>query len=415
MYFMHLISLLIYDLSIRLYGFGILIASFFNTKAKLWLDGRRNRGPIELPLTTGKRIWVHCASLGEFEQARPVIEKMKTDTPSAYILLTFFSPSGYEVRKNYAYADVVLYLPTDTAKNAADFLNQVKPDLALFVKYEFWYHYLAGLKSRNIPLVLFSAIFRKEQVFFKWYGGFFRNMLQCFSKIFVQNKDSQQLLQSISITSEISFDTRFDRVYQIAQNPKSFPAIEKFKGTNKLLVAGSTWKKDEQIIAELINQKVLAGFKYVIAPHNLSETEIAAFQKNEAPNSIRLSQLNASNAENAEVLIVDTMGDLASIYSYGDIAYVGGGFNASVHNVLEAAVYGMPVIFGPNYTKSNEAKELRQLSAAFPVTDSKQLKAVLTGFVNNTSLMKTASLQAKQYVETHLGGVNDICNYIQLK
>jgi 3-deoxy-D-manno-octulosonic-acid transferase len=410
---MQLISLLFYNLSIWLYGVGILIASFFNAKARLWLHGRRNRGPVELPVNTGKRIWVHCASLGEFEQARPVIERIKNDSSSAFIILTFFSPSGYEVRKNYKYADVVLYLPTDTAKNASGFLDQVKPDLALFVKYEFWYHYLTGLKNRKIPVVLFSAIFRKEQVFFTWYGGFFRNMLRCFSKIFVQNKESQQLLKNISIQSEVSFDTRFDRVYQIAQNPKSFPAIEKFKGNNKLLVAGSTWKKDEQIISTLINQKVLTGFKYVIAPHNIDETEIAAFQKNEVTNSIRLSQLTIANAENADVIIVDTMGDLTSIYNYADIAYVGGGFNASVHNVLEPAVYGMPVIFGPNYSKSAEAKELRQLSAAFPVSDDKQLKAVLTGFVNNTELMKNASHQAKQYVYAHLGGVDDICNYIK--
>ena len=410
---MQFISLLLYNLSIRLYGVGILIASFFSAKARLWLDGRRNRGPVELPVNTGKRIWVHCASLGEFEQARPVIEKIKSETPSAFIILTFFSPSGYEVRKNYKYADIVLYLPTDTAKNANDFLNHVKPDLALFVKYEFWYHYLTGLKSRNVPVVLFSAIFRKEQVFFSWYGVFFRNMLSCFSKIFVQNKESQQLLQSISIQSEVSFDTRFDRVYQIAQSPKSFPAIEKFKGTNKLLVAGSTWKKDEEMLTWIITEKVLTGFKFIIAPHNLNEADIATLQKNLAVNSARLSQLTTSNAAETSVLIIDTMGDLASIYNYGDIAYVGGGFNASVHNVLEPAVYGMPVVFGPNYTKSAEAKELRQLSAAFPVSDSKQLKAVLTGFVNNTELMKTASLQAKQYVQNHLGGVSDICNYIK--
>ena len=410
---MHLISLLIYDLSIRLYGWGILIASFFNAKAKLWLDGRRNRGPLILPASTGKRIWVHCASLGEFEQARPVIEKIKADRPSSFIILTFFSPSGYEVRKNYNYADLVLYLPTDTAKNAADFIEQIKPDLVLFVKYEFWYHYLTTLKARSIPTVLFSAIFRPEQVFFAWYGGFFRSILGCFTKIFVQNKESQRLLQSISIPSEVSFDTRFDRVHQIAQNPRCFPSLEKFKGGNRLLIAGSTWKKDEEMFSNLLNKGNLNNFKLIIAPHNLKENDLVSLQKSIDQKSIRFSQLTEENAADTNVVIVDTMGDLTSIYSYGDIAYVGGGFNASVHNVLEPAVYGMPVIFGPNYTKSAEAKELRQNSAAFPVLNSKNLQTILTGLVNNPALMKGAAAAAKQYVQARLGGVNDICNYIK--
>ena len=419
---MQAISLLIYDIAIRFYGLGILIGSLFNAKAKLWVDGRSNQARTELPKSTGrgKRIWVHCASLGEFEQARPVIEKIKAEKPSSFIVLTFFSPSGYEIRKNYQYADAVLYLPLDTAKNAADFIDLVKPDQALFVKYEFWHHYITELKYRGIKTVLFSAIFRKEQIFFKWYGGFFKNILRCFDKIFVQNKESQQLLTGISVESEISYDTRFDRVYQIAQSAKTFPDIVTFKGENKILIAGSTWKKDEQLIEHVINSLLLKNYKYIIAPHNLEEAELKRLQtslelnsnKTQPAKCIRLSQLNAANAESYNVILVDTMGDLSSLYQFGEIAYVGGGFNASVHNVLEPAVYGMPVIFGPNYKKSAEAKELRQISAAFPVSDAVQLQTIVTGFQNNPSLLKNASANAKQYVQTRLGGVNDIYKYI---
>lgn len=423
---MQIISLLLYNLIISLYGLGILITSLFNNKAKQWIAGRENQGPVKLPINAAsqKKVWVHCASLGEFEQARPVIEKIKNNKPSTCIILTFFSPSGYEVRKNYKYADAVLYLPLDNAKNATDFIDAIQPDLVLFVKYEFWYHYLTTLKNRNIPAVLFSAIFRKEQVFFKWYGSFFRNLLTCFTKIFVQNKESQQLLSDIGMQSEISFDTRFDRVFEIAQTAKSFPLVEAFKGASKrtkLLIAGSTWKKDEALISKIIlNYQKFSDFKFIIAPHNLSATEIKEFQRKLETDlepgppieAIFLSELTVEYAESANVIIIDTMGDLSSLYRYADIVYVGGGFNASVHNVLEPAVYGVPIIFGPNYTKSAEAKELRQLSAAFPVSDAKQLATIITGLNSNNKLMKTASDNAKQYVQSHLGGVNDIYKYI---
>ena len=416
-------SLLLYNLFIGLYSFAISVASAFNAKAKLWVDGRRNQRLDKLPNVDAskKRIWVHCASLGEFEQARPVIEKIKTDKPSSFIILTFFSPSGYEIRKNYSYVDTVLYLPVDTAENAQTFISAINPDLALFVKYEFWHHYLSELKRRKIPTVLFAAIFRKEQVFFKWYGGFFRNMLGCFDKIFVQNKESQDLLKGISISSQISFDTRFDRVFQIAQSSKPFPDIQKFKSDYKLLIAGSTWKTDEELLTKLVfNHRDFKGYKYIIAPHNLSEAGLTKLQYTleinthvDPPvNVVRLSKLTADNAMSFNVIIVDTMGDLSSIYRYADIAYVGGGFDAGIHNVLEPAVYGLPVIFGPIYQKSAEAKELIEISSAFSIEDEKQLQNLVLKLDGNAEFMKTASTSAADYVKQRLGGVEDIYNCV---
>lgn len=420
---MQLLSLIFYNLSVRLYGLGIFVAAFFNVKARLWIEGRKKQERIKIPeaITGGKRIWVHCASLGEFEQARPVIEKIKSNTPASFIILTFFSPSGYEIRKNYPGADVVLYLPLDTANNAERFIDTIKPDIALFVKYEFWYHYLTGLRNRKIPTMLFSAIFRREQIFFKWYGGFFRDMLRSFDKIFVQNKESQQLLAGISVKAEVSFDTRFDRVSQVAQSAKSFPAIEKFKGGNKILIAGSTWSKDELLLTDLIfNRRDFKNWKYILAPHNLSEHSLKSLQSALEINTridppvqtIRLSQLTADNALTSDVLIVDTMGDLSSLYRYGDIAYVGGAFNTGVHNVLEPAVYGLPVIFGPNYLKSAEAKELIDIKAAFSISGYNQLLTIVSKLNTDAAFMKEASDNSMKYVKARLGGVSDIYNYI---
>jgi len=410
---MQLLSLLIYNLTIRLYGAGIFVASFFNTKAGLWLSGRKNQKVPNLADKTGKRVWVHCASLGEFEQARPVIEKIKQLKPSSVIILTFFSPSGYEIRKNYAFADSVLYLPLDTASNAHHFIDQVKPDLALFVKYEFWHHYLAELKKRKIPTLLFSAIFRPQQIFFKWYGSFFRIMLRQYNKIFVQNDESKQLLANISVDSQVSFDTRFDRVNQIAQAAKTFPSIEKFKQRDRVILFGSTWPKDELLLSYLMHDAENSeNLKYIVAPHNLSDEGINNLARTLETRSARLSQLTPDNATATDVMIVDTMGDLSSIYRYADIAYVGGGFNASVHNVLEPAVYGLPVIFGPNYSKSAEAKDLIQISAAFSVSNYNELETIVRKLKNDEGFKKTASLEAAQYVKSRLGGVDDIYNFV---
>jgi 3-deoxy-D-manno-octulosonic-acid transferase len=397
---------------LQLYRLGIGIAAPFNTKAKQWVDGRKSPIPVIEKKPSDKVVWVHCASLGEFEQARPVIEALKAAHSHVKIVLTFFSPSGYEIRKNYQHADLVLYLPLDTEENAATFINNIKPDVALFVKYEFWYHYLHTLKQRGIPTILFSAIFRPDQIFFKLHGGLYREILSFFSKIYVQNEASALLLQSINTPAEIAHDTRFDRVIAIAEAHNKYQLVEAFKGKHKLLIAGSTWNKDEALIKACIKDNALPNYKYIIAPHNIDKSEIDALAK-ELPNAVKWSELSESNAAQARVLIVDNIGHLSHIYAYADIVYVGGGFNASVHNVLEPAVYGIPIIFGPNHTKSNEALELQYKNAAFAVTDTQSLTNVLTELENDEGkLRKEAGSIAKQYVYMNQGGTKQIMDYI---
>ncbi|MFN8288557.1 MAG: glycosyltransferase N-terminal domain-containing protein [Chitinophagales bacterium] len=406
-------SALAYNIGIQLYGLGIYIASLFNKKAALWIEGRKDWKTKLQPksATTQKTAWFHCASLGEFEQARPLIEKLKQERPDYRIVLSFFSPSGYEVRKNYSGADVVTYLPLDTPQNAKQFIALIQPNVAFFVKYEFWYNYLSELKNKGIPTILFSAIFRKEQVFFAWYGGLFRQMLKMFTSIFVQTETSQKLLAGIGIKSVVANDTRFDRVYQIAQNRQQLPLIEKFKGTAPLLIAGSTWPKDEELLLQLIAQGILKGYKYIIAPHDIDSERIDKLTAQLGSKVVKLSQLNDGNAANAEVIVVDSIGQLTFIYAYGTIAYVGGGFNASVHNVLEPAVYGMPVIFGPNHQKSAEALQLIARGAGFCITDAASLNSIVASLLQNNKLPTSANA-AKQYVAENPGGTAVIWNVV---
>ena len=407
---MQTLSLFIYNISIRLLGLAILLASFFNKKAKQWIEGRQNwRNQLRgLKQGDGKRIWLHCASLGEFEQARPVIEKLRTERKDDLIVVSFFSPSGYEIRKNYAGADLVIYLPLATAGNAKEFRTLLRPDLVLFVKYEFWFHYLNELKQQNIPVILFSAVFRSNQVFFQWYGGLFRHILSCYRKIFVQNSESQKLLQTIGVASEVANDTRFDRVYQIAKDRRSFLAIEKFKTGSKVLIAGSTWPKDEELLIQCINEDILKEYKYILAPHNLNDERIAQTINSIKARARRFSVLTEQNAAETDVVIIDNIGNLASLYAYGEMAYVGGGFNASVHNVLEAAVYQIPVLFGPNFQKSEEAKELLQLSLAFDITDHISLKEKLLHIDATIAGKAATKKKIGDYIEAHLGGTDEI-------
>lgn len=357
-------------------------------------------------------VWVHCASLGEFEQARPVIEQLKADYTNVRIVLTFFSPSGYEVRKNYKHADLVLYLPLDSQANALAFISHIKPDLALFVKYEFWYHYLHALKQQRIPAILFSSTFRAQQIFFKPYGGLYRYMLQCFSKIYVQNDTSAQLLKGISIAAETAPDTRFDRVITIAEGHNKYPLIEQFKGSAQVLIAGSTWAKDEALLLQHINTHTLPGYKYIIAPHNIIPTDIDKLCR-QINGAVKWSELTEANAAAARVLIIDNIGHLAHIYAYSNIVYVGGGFNTSVHNILEPAVYGVPLIFGPNHHKANEALDLLQLNAAYTVNNSAELQNILQALTaNNNALLHTAGAEAKKYVYSHKGGTQQIMQYL---
>lgn len=412
---MHLLSLIVYNIAIYCYGLGIFIASFINKQASLWIDGRKfwRCRLMEIDFGRGRRVWFHCASLGEFEQARPVIEKWRAENPNDIVVLTFFSPSGYEIRKNYPLANFVLYLPLDTPRSVNHFIKYVKPDIALFVKYEFWYNYITTLHRNKIPVILFSSVFRSNQVFFKWYGGLFRNLLGKYSSILVQNNQSAKLLQQIGVTSMVVPDTRFDRVYQIAQTPQQFAAIDIFKGHNKVLIAGSTWLRDEELLIQLINENTLSGFKYILAPHNINLARITELVSLVKVKALRFSELTTDNAATATVIIVDNIGNLSSLYAYGELAYIGGGFNASVHNVLEAAVYNIPVVFGPNYHKAEEAKELIELGVAYSINDHNSFNEKIRYAVTHLITDYDVKLKIKGYFDSKLGGALQV--YITAK
>lgn len=409
---MNTFSLFIYNLSVRLYALGIAVASAVNNKAKLWIEGRQQPLPPFSKQEGEKVIWFHCASLGEFEQARPLLEKIKQQYPDCKIALTFFSPSGYEVRKSYTLADTVAYLPLDTPENAKRFINYLQPDLALFVKYEFWYHHLAELSTRQIPIVLFSSIFRPGQVFFKWYGALHRKMLSFYSRIFVQNDESAELLQTINIAATIANDTRFDRVKEIADNRKQYPFVEAFKDNGKMLIAGSTWQRDEELILQCIANNVLPGYKYIIAPHDIKPERIEQLLGLLKGRGVKFSDLNTEAAAQADVLIIDNIGRLAALYSYADVVYMGGGFNASVHNVLEPAVYGVPLLFGPNHTKSAEAIELAKQKGAFVIKDYASLRQMLNLLTTNNQVHTRAADVTRLYVSKRTGGTEVIFNNI---
>ena len=344
---------ILYLVGIRIFHLLVIIVSPFNSKAKLWLKGRKR---IFRSLKKGvkqddKILWFHCASLGEFEQGRPVIELFKKEYPNHKILLTFYSPSGYEIRKNYEYADCVYYLPLDTPVNAKLFLDIVKPEAVFFVKYEFWYFFLREIGKRNIPLYLVSGIFRKNQRFFKSYGIKSKKMLRWFTHFFVQNEESKQLLNSINLKNvSVTGDTRFDRVYKIAQQSKYLPLIKKFAEKSPVIVAGSTWRPDEELIIEYFNY-TKNPFKIIIAPHEIHKENILRIIDSIKSDKkvLRYSEAQEDNIENADILIIDSIGILSSVYKYGTIAYIGGGFGKGIHNILEAATFGLPIVFGPNY------------------------------------------------------------------
>jgi 3-deoxy-D-manno-octulosonic-acid transferase len=393
--------LLLYNLGVHIYGYLILVFSLFNKKAKLWIDGRRN---VEL-IRLNDSIWFHFASLGEFEQGRPVLEKLRVTNPQSKIVITFFSPSGYEIRKNTPLADAVYYLPLDTAQNARHFISVINPTIAIFTKYEYWYHYFNELHKRDIPLYIISGIFRPNQVFFKWYGGQHRKMLNFVRHFFVQDERSKQLLNSLEIQNvTVSGDTRFDRVWANAQNPKILPEIETFKNGQKTFIAGSTWPADEQLITQLVT--LYPDWKFIIAPHEIGEEKINKLVSLLPQDSFeRFSQI--SNLK-SQILIIDNIGMLSSLYQYGDIAYVGGGFGAGIHNTLEAAAFSVPVIFGPNYAKFKEAKDLITIGAGFSVTDGSSLKKVMTDLVSNEELRNVAGQKARDYVKQNVGATDTI-------
>lgn len=414
-------TLIIYNLFIWIYTKAIHLASLWNLKAKKWLEGRKNilrDLEISVAALTKDRhagfIWMHCASLGEFEQGRPVLESLRNNYPGHKILLTFFSPSGYEVRKNYSGADLIFYLPIDSKKNATTFLKIVQPSLAIFVKYEFWFHYLHELKKQNIPTILISAIFHPHQSFFKWYGRLHRYMLSCFIQTFVQNIYSKELLLNIGhgINVQVSGDTRFDRVSDICKQFNSVPAIENFVDRKKILVAGSTWREDEKLLQGLLIS--FPELKMIIAPHEIHASHIHEL-KNRFPTALLFSQLkNEKSPATSNCLIIDNIGMLSSLYHYAHISYIGGGFNESgIHNILEAAVYNKPIIFGPNYSKFKEATDLLKSGAAISVKDNKELEKVLENLLSNDDHYQHISTIAGDYVTENTGATKMIVNYIQ--
>jgi 3-deoxy-D-manno-octulosonic-acid transferase len=402
-------------LDILLYNLFLLIYKT-NHKARLWIKGRKKQLPVSDNST--KLVWMHCASLGEFEQGRPVIESIKKLYPSYKIVLTFFSPSGYEIRKNYAGADKVLYLPMDGKKNAENFITAINPSLVIWVKYEYWFYYLTALKEKNIPVLLVSGIFRESQPFFKWYGGMWRKMLEAFYYFFVQTQHSKALLRQLGIEKNItvSGDTRFDRVVDIAEafKPISQQLIDFCKGS-KVIVAGSTWDDDE---AGLIHYtKAHPEIKFIIAPHEIDEENIKDIQK-EFEGAVLYSELLSKNISenNFHVLIIDNIGMLSKLYYYSDITYVGGGFNDSgIHNILEAAVYGKPVIFGPEYDRAEEAKQLIEKGAAFSIENALELEKILNNLLNDKDYLAECSKLAKQYIYENCGATKNIIDFIQEK
>ncbi len=402
----------LYNLLIRLYYFLILIVSLFNKKAKLWLSGRKDLFVKlrELSLKDEQRVWFHCASLGEFEQARPVIEQFREQNPEIKIVLTFFSPSGYEIRKNYQHVDYVFYLPLDTKHNAHRFVKMVKPQKVFFVKYEFWYHILHDLKKAGIETISFSTIFRPQQVFFKSYGGWYRSILSCFTYFFVQNEESHELLKSIGFTNiEVAGDTRFDRVYTIARQTKSFKEIEEFCNGKKIIIGGSTWQPDEELLIRFVKE-TQHDVKLIIAPHEIHQSNIKRIEQSFESGCVRFSQCQNSNLSDAKVLIIDNIGMLSSLYKYGNIAFIGGGFGVGIHNILEAATFGLPIVFGTNYKKFQEANDLIDRGAAFSVENYNKLLNIFGSFFENKMELSEKGKIAADYIDEKRGATNKICN-----
>lgn len=399
-----------YQIAIYLFQLGVAVASLFNKKVKTMWQGERNAFSVlrEKVDPQAKYVWFHAASLGEFEQGRPLMELLRKNHPEYKILLTFFSPSGYEVRKNYQGADIICYLPIDTIGNSRKILRTIRPCMAFFIKYEFWYNYLHILKHRNVPVYSVSSIFREDQIFFKWYGRQYAYVLKCFSRFFVQNKESKDLLATIGITNvDVVGDTRFDRVLQIKEQAKQLPIVEAFvRGDSpcKVFVAGSSWPPDEDIFINFFNEH--KDWKLIIAPHVIGEDHLTQILSKLKRNTIRYTQATPESAAKAECLIVDCFGLLSSIYHYGDVAYVGGGFGVGIHNVLEAAVWDIPVIFGPNNKKFQEAQGLKAAGGGFDISTADDFRQVMSRFMNDQEYLSTAGKNAGAFVQS-LAGVTD--------
>ena len=412
---------MIYNIVIYFVLWGIAIASLFNEKVRKMWRGEREAFKIlkQKVDPNAKYIWFHAASLGEFEQGRPLMERIRKDYPQYKILLTFYSPSGYEVRKNYEGADIICYMPVDTRLNAIRFLRLVRPVMAFFIKYEFWSNFLHILKHRNIPTYSVSSIFREDQVFFKWYGRSYAGVLKCFTRFFVQNEESKRLLEGIGITAvDVVGDTRFDRVLQIKEAAKQLPICEAFRTgvassqsadvphhDFKVFVAGSSWPPDENIFIPFFNEH--KDWRLLIAPHVIAEEHLKLILSLiKGKKVVRYTQTTPEEAAEADVLIIDCFGLLSSMYNYGDVAYIGGGFGVGIHNTLEAAVWNMPVIFGPNNKKFQEAQGLLKSGGGFEIHTYEDFSGLMSSLMNDETFLKQAGDKAGTYV-AHLAGATD--------
>ena len=405
-----------YNIVIYLYLLGIAVYSLFNKKVRQMWQGECEAFHVlkEKVDPNAKYVWFHAASLGEFEQGRPLMEQLRKEHPEYKILLTFFSPSGYEVRKNYEGADIICYLPLDTIGNARRFLRTVRPVMAFFIKYEFWYNYLHILKHRGVPTYSVSSIFRPDQVFFRWYGSGYRRVLKCFTHFFVQNEQSRELLATLGITSaSIVGDTRFDRVLQIKEQARQLPIVEAFKQGRKTFVAGSSWQPDEEIFIPYFNAR--KDWKLIVAPHVIADDHLRQIEKLlEGRRVVRYTEATESTAQEAEVLIINCFGLLSSIYRYGDVAYVGGGFGVSIHNTVEAAVWGVPVIFGPENKKFQEAQELKACGGGLEIKSYDDFARIMDGFIADGDSMQRAGKAAGDYVGQKAGAVEKILAAVKL-
>lgn len=413
----------LYNLSIYSYVFLLKLVAPFNKKAKLWVEGRNklfhkiksDAERRQLRSRNTKVAWFHCASLGEFEQGRPVIEAFRREYPEYKIVLTFFSPSGYEIRKNYSGADYIYYLPADTPANAREFVKNVQPAIAFFIKYEFWKNYLTELNKYKVPVILFSAIFRPTQVFFKFYGGFYRGLLHQFNHILVQNEDSLALLESIGIeNATLAGDTRFDRVKQIVDNRKDIPVVKEFKSGHQIFIIGSAWQSDMDVLIPMINE-LNDGTRFIVAPHEIHDAEIDIWRKQLSARSVLFSDTDeVKDLATYDVLFIDNIGMLSSLYQYAEYAFIGGSFGKGLHNILEAATFGMPVFFGnKSYHKFQEANELIQAGGAFPVENTEEVKALYKALkANEKKRAETADI-CSNYVLNNVGATQKIMKVVE--
>ena len=398
---------MLYNIAIHFYLLGVAIARLFNEKVrKMWRGERAAFNVLKQKVDPEARyVWFHAASLGEFEQGRPIMERLRREHPEYKILLTFFSPSGYEVRKNYEGADIICYLPLDTPINAIRFLRLVRPVMAYFIKYEFWYNYLHILKYRHVPAYSVSSIFRPDQIFFKWYAKKYAGVLHCITHFFVQNEQSKELLAKIGITDvTISGDTRFDRVLQIMEQSKHLPIVEAFKQDHHVFVAGSSWSPDEDIFIRFFNEH--PEWKLIIAPHVIGNDHLQQILSKLNRKTVRYTEATTETAAEAQCLIIDCFGLLSSIYQYGEVAYVGGGFGVGIHNVLEAAVWNVPVFFGPNNKRFQEAQQLLASGGGVEITDYDSFATAMLRFMSDPEWLRQCGNKAGEYVKSKAGATN---------